>query len=541
MKRLFHYYPRLRTSFILLVIASAVVTVLDYVTSLALGNVTTGISTAEGMKAVTLISDALVIFILDVFVGGGFYNWVCSRIETYTGEETRRNILRKICALPVFSDALINRGGLYSLVTKDTETFQSYCSSILPALISNGISFLGALIFGLNLSPILCLLYFASLIGGIALQRVLAGTVEKAYQKTWQKQNAFFVQTENVVKNRIAFRTYQKESYGEDVFRESQRDFNKSSLASDMVAMPLKVVGIGCAIMPVIVLCFAGLWLTSTGRVSVSGLLSFYYFCLGSVPAQVHYVDYILMAKQASVSVKKVADFLTEKDEVMKQNYYDQETLNSATFHYPGTTAGVENVTLTLHKGEKVALIGKNGSGKTTLLHLMAGFLKPDSGEVQRMNSLLVPQDPFFFDGTIRENLCCGTEFSDQELEQALEKSEALQFVQKLTNRLDEPLLNNASNLSGGQKQRLAIARAILHHYDLYFFDESLSACDPLTADRIMHMLREELQDKTAVFILHQPELVAYTNRVICLADGHITFDGSRKEFHDRKVHYEQQ
>ena len=411
----------------------------------------------------------------------------------------------------------------------------------MPALISNGISFLGALIFGLNLSPILCLLYFASLIGGIALQRVLAGTVEKAYQKTWQKQNAFFVQTENVVKNRIAFRTYQKESYGEDVFRESQRDFNKSSLASDMVAMPLKVVGIGCAIMPVIVLCFAGLWLTSTGRVSVSGLLSFYYFCLGSVPAQVHYVDYILMAKQASVSVKKVADFLTEKDEVMKQNYYDQETLNSATFHYPGTTAGVENVTLTLHKGEKVALIGKNGSGKTTLLHLMAGFLKPDSGEVQRMNSLLVPQDPFFFDGTIRENLCCGTEFSDQELEQALEKSEALQFVQKLTNRLDEPLLNNASNLSGGQKQRLAIARVILHHYDLYFFDESLSACDPLTADRIMHMLREELQDKTAVFILHQPELVAYTNRVICLADGHITFDGSRKEFHDRKVHYEQQ
>ena len=78
----------------MLVIASAVVTVLDYVTSLALGNVTTGISTAEGMKAVTLISDALVIFILDVFVGGGFYNWVCSRIETYTGEETRRNILR---------------------------------------------------------------------------------------------------------------------------------------------------------------------------------------------------------------------------------------------------------------------------------------------------------------------------------------------------------------------------------------------------------------------------------------------------------------
>lgn len=541
MKKIFDFYPRLRMSFILLVIASILKTVVDYFTSRVLGNVTAGISTSAVTKAVTLVVTALVVIILDVFVGQVFFDRICSDIETYTGEETRRSILRKICALPVFSDALINRGGLYSLVTKDTETFQQYCSSIIPALVSTGIDFLGALIFGLILSPILCLVYFASLIGGIVLQKVLAGTVEKAYQTTWQKQNAFFVQTENVLKNRTAFRTYQKESYGEDAFSDSQNDFNRSSLASDMVAMPLKTIGIGCAILPVIVLCFMGLWLTSTGRVSIAGLLSFYYFCLGSVPDQIHYVDYMLMAKQASVSAAKVTTFLNEEDEAVEQKYYDQETLTFVAFHYPATDAGVEDVTLTIHPGEKVAVVGKNGSGKTTLLHLMAGFLKPDMGEVQRMNSLLVPQEPFFFDGTIRENLCCGKEFSDSKIEQVLEKAEALPFVEQLADQLDEPLYNNASNLSGGQKQRLAIARALLHEYDLYFFDESLSACDPLTADHIMHMLHQELRDKTAVYILHQPQLLIYVDRVICLADGHIVFDGSRQEYQKWKVQDEQQ
>ena len=101
---------------------------------------------------------------------------------------------------------------------------------------------------------------------------------------------------------------------------------------------------------------------------------------------------------------------------------------------------------------------------------------------------------------------------------------------------LDYQLHNNAADLSGGQKQRLAIARALLHAHDLYLFDESLSALDPLTSDRIMQTLTEE--KKTEIFILHQPELTAYVERVICMAEGRIIFDGSQAAYQEWKESY---
>ncbi|MCH4012919.1 MAG: ABC transporter ATP-binding protein/permease [Solobacterium sp.] len=423
----------------------------------------------------------------------------------------------------------MNRGGLYSLVTKDTETFQQYCSSIIPALVSTGIDFLGTLIFGLILSPILCLVYFVSLIGGIVLQKVLAGTVEKAYQTTWQRQNAFFVQTENVLKNRTAFRTYQKESYGEDAFSDSQNDFNRSSLASDMVAMPLKTIGIGCAILPVIVLCFMGLWLTSTGRVSIAGLLSFYYFCLGSVPDQIHYVDYMLMAKQASVSAAKVTAFLNEEDEAVEQKYYDQETLKSVAFHYPDTDAGVENVTLTIHQGEKVAVVGKNGSGKSTMLKLLLGVYQPDTGTLEgpALDEIAyVPQDQVLFYSPIKEYVSLSHQPDKEKVNHALAETGCIGFVQE-KGGIDA--LIESDSFSGGQKQRLDLARSMYSERPYIFMDEPSAALDTAFEMELEELLMKET-DRTIVVTTHRLDLVRHFDNIIVMKDHHIAECGTHEQ-----------
>lgn len=536
MNKTLKIYPRLKKYTVLVFLTAVLVTVLDYFTSEAFGNVTSSIQNANLKEMVLLVGGTLGLFALSELIVQPLYDHICTLIEIYMSENTRQNILKKICDLPVFSDALVKRGELYSLTTDDTEALVSLCSSIIPALISISIKMAAVLIFGLILNPLLCFVYFVSLGGGVILQKFLSMIVEKAYMKTWQKQNDFFAQTENVLKNRIAFRTYQKEAYGEDLFNEAQEQYTASSSTSDRIAMPLKIVGIACAILPVLMLCLIGLHLSAEGKVTVAGLLAFFYFCMGSVSEQIHYVDYMLMAKKAFVSAGKVTAFLMKDGEAENIHNSDLEKLQNVKFYYPDSKAGVEDVALTVNKGEKIAIVGENGSGKSTLLQIMAGFLKTEEGSIQRMDSLLVSQNPFFFDGTIKENLCCGDTFSEEKIWQALKKAEGETFVRELDGMLDYQLHNNAADLSGGQKQRLAIARALLHAHDLYLFDESLSALDPLTSDRIMQTLTEE--KKTEIFILHQPELTAYVERVICMAEGRIIFDGSQAAYQEWKESY---
>lgn len=143
------------------------------------------------------------------------------------------------------------------------------------------------------------------------------------------------------------------------------------------------------------------------------------------------------------------------------------------------------------------------------------------------MHAALVQQFPFFFHDTIRNNLTLGENISDQKIKEAL----ALTCMQDFDNHLDELLSGNAGNLSGGQKQRLAISRAFLHEQDVLLFDESLSASDNLTADKVMKNILAEGKNKTMVFVLHQKQLLKYMDRVIYMDKGRIVFDGTYGEY----------
>lgn len=160
-----------------------------------------------------------------------------------------------------------------------------------------------------------------------------------------------------------------------------------------------------------------------------------------------------------------------------------------------GEKAVLTDVSFRIEKGECVALMGKSGVGKTTLLRIIAGLEKADSGEIfiepNTKKTFVFQENRLLENKSVLENI----------LAVAPDRERALYFLERA--RLSEDKDKKAGQLSGGMKRRLAIARALAFGGDIYFLDEPLRELDEDTLNEITALIKEEIQDKTAILITH--------------------------------------
>ncbi len=211
--------------------------------------------------------------------------------------------------------------------------------------------------------------------------------------------------------------------------------------------------------------------------------------------------------------------------------------LERISFTYPGNAEAVlADVSLNIQPGEIVALTGASGSGKTTLLDIATGLLVPASGEVQVDEEPLVdhaarrhwrdqiaylPQDPFLFDDTIRENLLWSAKTSDESaIDTALQTSMAALFLDKKRLGLGTRVGERGQSLSGGERQRLCIARALLRQPRLLILDEATNALDAMIEDTILRNLAAMRDQFSILLVTHRAETLHHADRVIALTEG---------------------
>jgi ABC-type multidrug transport system fused ATPase/permease subunit len=195
--------------------------------------------------------------------------------------------------------------------------------------------------------------------------------------------------------------------------------------------------------------------------------------------------------------------------------------------------------------GQRVALVGPSGSGKSTIAQLVLRLYDPQRGEVRiggtdarrfagaalRKYFGVVPQDPFIFRTSVRDNVrvACPNA-SDDEVRRACELANAWEFIDKLAGKLGAPVGEGGASLSGGQRQRLAIARALLADPEIFIFDEATSALDSLSEKLIQDALEKNLGSRTAIFIAHRLATVRNCDRILVLDGGRIVQDGTYDE-----------
>lgn len=260
-----------------------------------------------------------------------------------------------------------------------------------------------------------------------------------------------------------------------------------------------------------------------------------------------------MMLPAAQVSAERINEVL-ERDVNIKEGSVsegrEQGTVEfkNVSFRYPHASEDeLSNISFKINKGQTLAIIGATGSGKTTLISLIPRFYDATEGEVlvdgvnvknYKFDTLYdklgyVTQKAVLFAGSIRKNVFFGesaTPESDDELKNAIELSQAEEFVDKLPDGTEHMISQMGRNVSGGQKQRLSIARALSRKPEILVFDDSFSALDYKTDAKLREGLNEKLGDTTKIIVAQRISTIRHADKIIVLDRGEAVGMGTHEE-----------
>ena len=300
-----------------------------------------------------------------------------------------------------------------------------------------------------------------------------------------------------------------------------------------------------------LVLAF-GSWEVSVGQLAPETLVAFLLYTLILIP-QAKGVSVVYLGWQQTVlalqRLDEVIALPAEADVAGARNLpvgvRGMLEIRGVSYVYPGRTRALDRLSLTVHPGECVGLVGASGAGKSTLFSLLLRFYQPTGGlilldglDIQRItlhslrNALaIVPQDTMLFDGTILDNVRYGKPgASDDEVRTACRNAQADEFIATLPGSYQTMVGERGLMLSGGQRQRLAIARALLKDAPVLLLDEASSSLDAQTEHLLHGALSAATRGRTTLIIAHRLATVVNLSRIIVLHQGRVVDEGTHGE-----------
>jgi subfamily B ATP-binding cassette protein MsbA len=472
-------------------------------------------------------------------------------------ERLRIQIFEQLQALSLSYFATTKSGELINTITTEIERikFAFNGAAFLLTRILTIIIYLASMVLLSWQLSIISVMLFSLLIVGLS---TLNGKVREASFEISSASGQF---TSTAMEFINGIRTVQ--AFATQDF-ERKRYYNASS---NLVSTSIKIVrrsaiikplaeGLGTTILiGMIVTAFAVF--VNTGALQIGSLLTFFFVLFRIVPV----LQEINGAWASIVSLQGAVENVKELLRTDNKKYFqngDREfvglkrsiDLVSVDFAYDASNWVLNNITLTIERGQMTALVGASGAGKTTLADLIPRFYDPTEGEVLidgvdlrqfEINSLrrklaVVSQDTFIFNTSVRDNIAYGTEMATQAaIEEAARQANALEFIQQMPEGFDTQLGDRGVRLSGGQRQRLAIARALLRNPDILILDEATSALDSVSEGLIQESLENISVGRTVIAIAHRLSTIAKADKVVVLEQGRIVEQGKYQELLERR------
>ncbi|HCE3204770.1 TPA: ABC transporter ATP-binding protein [Vibrio parahaemolyticus] len=263
----------------------------------------------------------------------------------------------------------------------------------------------------------------------------------------------------------------------------------------------------------------------------------------------------------AKAALKRINDLLELEEEdrpVSKVNPFNETRevdvkIEHVDFSYNNENKVLDDLSLHIPAGKKVALVGASGGGKSTLIQLLIGVYRQNAGSIRFNDELtedigfeairdkiaVVLQQPILFNDTLRHNLTLGGHFDEMSLWRALEVAQLQDVISQLNHGLDTQIGRNGIRLSGGQRQRLAIARMVLSNPQFVILDEATSALDTATEAALHKALTEFLRGRTTLIVAHRLSAVKQADLIYVLEDGKVTQTGTHGELIEQEGLYQ--
>lgn len=354
---------------------------------------------------------------------------------------------------------------------------------------------------------------------------------------------------------------FNAEKYQNDKFDVPSKDMMNTQLKNQrMFALMMPVMNIGMNGLTLAIYWLGAVLIQQIALTAVqdritlfSNVVVFSTYATYVVMSFMMLVMIFMMLPAAQVSAERINEVL-ERDVNIKEGSVsegrEQGTVEfkNVSFRYPHASEDeLSNISFKINKGQTLAIIGATGSGKTTLISLIPRFYDATEGEVlvdgvnvknYKFDTLYdklgyVTQKAVLFAGSIRENVFFGESAApetDEELKNAIELSQAEEFVNKLPDGTEHMISQMGRNVSGGQKQRLSIARALSRKPEILVFDDSFSALDYKTDAKLREGLNEKLKDTTKIIVAQRISTIRHADKIIVLDRGEAVGMGTHEE-----------
>ncbi len=301
----------------------------------------------------------------------------------------------------------------------------------------------------------------------------------------------------------------------------------------------------GVHLLQSLIMVIVGLLLLRNNEITTRAWISFFLFSSVFNGAVTQFMMYWNNMKIIQGNADRVAEIMNAPEENRAGEPCDglvgDITVENICFGYEEEKPILKNLSCVFQDDCVTALLGVSGCGKTTLVNLLARLYDPQEGRIAingksvhdyaledyRNQFVLVSQNGMLFSGSVRENVCYGSEgVSEEALAEALKQAGAYEFVMAMPDGVETRLEEYGNNLSGGQRQRLTVARALLSKAHYLILDEPAASMDAIAVAELMELLREIAKGRCMIIIAHTAAVLPLAERVVVIEDGVVSAQG---------------
>ena len=491
---------------------------------------------------------------------GIIQSFIMSGVAQKVSYNLRKQISEKMDTLPLnYFDTRTN-GEVLSRITNDVDTVNQTLNQSLSQIITSVVTLIGVLIMMFSISWIMTLATFIIL----PVSMVLISLVVKKSQKYFKSQQEYLGhlngQVEEVYGGHNIMKAFNREEASTKDFDELNNTLYKSAWKSQFLSGMMMPIMSFVGNLGYVLVSILGGWLTIKSIITVGDIQAFiqYVRSFNQPIAQMAQVANIMQSTAAAA--ERVFEFLDEEDEVKDPvNSVDPSEIRGEVefedvhFGYNPDKIIINDFSVDVKPGQKVAIVGPTGAGKTTIVKLLMRFYDINSGSIKidghdirdfkraDLRNLfgMVLQDTWLFNGTIMENLRYGRlDATDAEVKEAAKAAHVDHFVKTLPDGYNMILNEEASNISQGQKQLLTIARAFLKDPKLLILDEATSSVDTRTELLIQKAMEKLMEGRTSFIIAHRLSTIRDADLILVMKDGDIVEQGNHEELLEKGGFY---